>query len=41
MKQIRLRFYQRINAVDAILDNTLLPILWCVALVAFLWVKFQ
>ena len=39
MKQSRLRM--RFETLDVILDNTLLPAVYALALAAYLWVKFQ
>lgn len=41
MKQARLRLHQRINAIDAILDNTLLPAVAALGLLAFLLESFR
>ncbi len=37
MKQKRLRRHLRIDYIDAILDNVLLPAVTMLALVAYLW----
>ena len=41
MKQSRLKRHMRIDALDALLDNVLLPVITAMALVAFLWSQFQ
>jgi hypothetical protein len=41
MKQVRARLHLKLNAIDVLLDNTLLPLLACMALVAYLWESFK
>lgn len=41
MKQARLKLHYRIDAIDAFLDNTLIPALGCYALFAYLWSAFK
>ncbi len=41
MRQARLKLFLKINAIDALLDNTLLPAVYALTLVAFIWSKFQ
>lgn len=39
MKQARLKLLTRIHKFNAFLDNTLLPAIWMLALVAFVCMK--
>lgn len=39
MKQARLKLLTRIDAIDTFLDNTLLPIIWWLVLIACLCMK--
>ena len=41
MREARLKLFTKINAIDAVLDNTLLPIVTVLCLIAYLWDMFR